>query len=166
MTRALRVRLFQLLALYAPGASSTRVWLHRRRGVSIGTGVFIGTDVILETDRPELISIGDGAIISMRATVIAHFRGKTPAERGDRGDPFSVRIEESAFVGPGAIVLDGVRIGRGAVVTAGSVVNSSVPDMTMVQGNPARPVARCGVPLTEDVEMSEFLRKLEPLRRR
>src|SRR5438034_367508 len=51
------IRLLQVIALYVPGATTTRVWLHRKRGVTIGQRVFIGTDAILETARPELISI-------------------------------------------------------------------------------------------------------------
>ena len=142
-----------------------RVILHRLRGVEIGAGTFIGTSVILETSRPELISIGSDCTISMRATVIAHFRGKTAAERGTGGERHSVKIEDRAFVGPGAIILEGVTIGEGAVVTAGSVVSSSVPAATMVQGNPARPIARCRIPLLEDTRWSEFLRNLEPIRK-
>jgi len=52
-------RLLQVIALYAPGAQSTRVWLHRMRGVTIGYGVFIGMDALIETSSPELIEIGD-----------------------------------------------------------------------------------------------------------
>ena len=40
-------------------------------------------------------------------------------------------IEDEAFIGPGAIVLPTVTIGRGAVVTAGSVVSSSVPPINV-----------------------------------
>jgi serine acetyltransferase len=50
------------------------------------------------------------------------------------------------------------------VVTAGSVVTSSVPPLTMVQGNPARPVARCGIPLSLRTPPGEFYRRLQPLR--
>jgi acetyltransferase-like isoleucine patch superfamily enzyme len=160
----LRIRLLQLLALYAPGAQSLRVWLHRARGVRIGRNVFIGTDAILETDRPELISIGDDVTISIRTTIIAHFRGKTAAERGEPGAKYSVEIHDDVFIGPGVIVLEGVTIGRGAVVAAGSVVSSSVAPMTMVQGNPARPVAKVGVPLLDRTSWSEFFRNVMPLR--
>ena len=40
MLTGLKNRLLQFLALYAPGAASTRVWLHRMRGVSIGRTKF------------------------------------------------------------------------------------------------------------------------------
>jgi acetyltransferase-like isoleucine patch superfamily enzyme len=163
MLRGALIRGLQVIALWAPGASSLRVWLHRMRGVTIGERVFIGSDVILETMRPDLICIGNDVTISMRATVIAHFRGGTPAERGEAR--YSVEIGDEAFIGPGVIVLEGVTIGRGAVVTAGSVVTSSVAPMTMVRGNPATPVARLEQPLLESTPMKRFLRGMRPIRR-
>ncbi|MGB9145330.1 MAG: acyltransferase [Acidobacteriaceae bacterium] len=145
-------RILQILARTLPGARSLRVFLHRARGVKVGKGVWIGYDVVLDTARPELIVIEDGVAISMRALVIAHFK----EQRG-------VRIEREAFIGPGAIILPGISIGRGAVVKAGSVVSQSVPPMTVVQGNPAVPVARCGIPFRQDVSLKLFSRHLQPL---
>ena len=145
-------RFLQLLARILPGAETVRVMLHRARGVRIGKKVWIGYDVILETSRPYLITIEDGVSISMRVTVIAHFKEL-------RG----VKIEREAFVGPGVIILPNVVIGRGAVVTAGAVVTQSVPPMTVVQGNPAIPVARCGIPLGDEVTFKEFSGRLKPL---
>jgi acetyltransferase-like isoleucine patch superfamily enzyme len=162
--KALLIRLLQVVALYVPGAMSVRVRLHRLRGVRIGSDVFIGADALLETARPDLIWIGDRVVIGIRSTVIAHFRGVTPAERGDPSSPFSVRFENDVFLGPGTIVLPGVTLGEGSVVAAGSVVTASVDPLTLVQGNPARPVARCGVPLGISTSPAEFARRLRPIR--
>ena len=74
-----------------------------------------------------------------------------------------VVIEEDATVGPGAIILPNVTIGHGAIVTAGSVVTKSVPPKTMVQGNPARPIATVEVPLGLDVSVKEFAKGLRSL---
>jgi serine acetyltransferase len=145
-------RLFQLLARILPGGETVRIMLHRARGVHIGRNVFISEDVLLETARPDLITIEDRVSIGIRTIIIAHFR---ECNEG-------VRIESDAFVGPGVIILPNVVIGRGAVVAAGSVVTRSVPPMTVVQGNPAVPVARCGVPLGPDVTQKEFSRRLRP----
>ena len=153
MLRAIKVRLLQVLALYVPGAWSIRVWLHRWRGMRVGHDVFIGTDAMIETEHPERVWIGSRVTIGARCTIIAHFRG---ARSG-------VTIEDDVFIGPGAIILPGVIIRRGAVVSAGSVVTSAVPEMTVVQGNPARAVARCGIPLSSRTPASEFYRKLRPL---
>ena len=47
-------------------------------------------------------------------------------------------IEDDAWIGVGTIILDGVRIGNGAVVGAGAVVNDDIPDETIAAGVPAR----------------------------
>jgi acetyltransferase-like isoleucine patch superfamily enzyme len=153
--RQAKDRILQLIAFHAPGAKSLRVRLHRWRGVNIGQGVWIGYQALLDTSHPHLISIGNNVIISIRAMLIAHFRG-----------PQGITVEDDAFIGPGAIILPNVTIGRGAVVTAGSVVSSSVGPMTVVQGNPARPIATCGVTLGEKTNMEQFLRSLRPLKQR
>jgi len=49
-----------------------------------------------------------------------------------------VHIEDDADLGVGAIVLPGVRVGRGAQVGAGAVVTRDVPPYAVVAGNPAR----------------------------
>jgi acetyltransferase-like isoleucine patch superfamily enzyme len=146
-------RFLQMLTMMLPGGQSLRVSLHRARGVSIGRNVWISYNVILETGFPQLISIDDDAFIGVGVIVIAHFK---ESRRG-------VRIGKRAFIGPGVIILPDVEIGDGAVVTAGSVVTSSVPAMTLVQGNPAAPIAKCGVPLWPDTPLKEFSKRLKPI---
>lgn len=153
--RGLFNRILQELARVLPGAQSARVTLHRARGVSIGKNVWIGYDVVLDTSRPSLITLEDGCVINLRVTILAHFREST-----------GVRIERDAFVGAGALILPGVVVGHGAVVAAGSVVTRSVPPFTMVQGNPAAPVARCGIPLGSAATLRDFTRSLRPLNSR
>jgi acetyltransferase-like isoleucine patch superfamily enzyme len=131
-----------------------RVLLNRWRGVNIGKDVWIGYDTIIETSCPHLVTIRDGAQIGIRVMIIAH-------NREQKG----VVIEEDAAIGAGVIVLPNVTIGRGAIVTAGSVVTKSVPPKTMVQGNPAQPIAIVEVPLTLNVPMKEFAKGLRPIRR-
>jgi acetyltransferase-like isoleucine patch superfamily enzyme len=151
---SLRNRILQYLARNVPGALSLRPRLHRWRGVNMGNNVWIGYDAIIETSYPHLVTIKDGATIGIRALIIAHFRGR---EKG-------VVIEEDAFLGPGVIILPNVVVGHGSVVTAGSVVTSSVPAMTVVQGNPAKPIARVGKPPKMDVSFQEFAATLRPLK--
>jgi len=124
--------------------------LHRWRGVKIGSGVWIGYDAIIETSFPDLVTIESGVTISTGVIITAHFH----EQRG-------VTIEENVFIGPGAIIMPNVTIGQGAVVTAGTVVSRSVPAMTMVQGNPAKVIAKLGIPLTTDISLKEFLKHLK-----
>jgi acetyltransferase-like isoleucine patch superfamily enzyme len=49
-------------------------------------------------------------------------------------------IGDHAWLGFGVVVLDGVRIGHGAVIGANAVVTSDIPDGAVAAGNPARVV--------------------------
>ncbi len=148
----LRNRLLQLLARIVPGATSLRVFLHRLRGVKIGEGIWIGCDAIIETSRPDLVTIGNRVVIGIRSNIFAHFH-----------ESEGVRIEDDVYIGPCAIILPNVTIGRGAVIAAGSVISVSVPPMTLVQGNPARSIAKCGTSLGLFTSGKEFLNSLKPL---
>lgn len=53
-------------------------------------------------------------------------------------ESLEVVIEDDVWIGAGAIVLPGSRIGRGAVIGAGSVVSGEVEPMTVAAGSPAR----------------------------
>jgi acetyltransferase-like isoleucine patch superfamily enzyme len=155
-------RLLQILARSMPGAFTFRVWAHRMRGVAMGKRVHVATDVLIETAYPHWVSVGNNVQLGARCMILAHMHTLPPPET-DEKDYVSVRIEDDVYIGPGAIILPNVRLGRGAVVTAGSVVSRSVPPMTMVRGNPAQPVARCGVPLTWDTPLKVFYQNLKPL---
>jgi len=153
--RGLLNRFLQFFTMVLPGGQNVRVMLHRARGVKIGKNVWISYNVVLETAYPQLITIDDDSFIGVGVIIIAHFK---ESRRG-------VRVGKEVFIGPGVIILPNVEIGDGAVVTAGSVVTSSVPAMTVVQGNPAVPIANCGVPLWPDTPLREFSRRLKPISR-
>jgi|GraSoiStandDraft_51_1057287.scaffolds.fasta_scaffold228102_2 acetyltransferase-like isoleucine patch superfamily enzyme len=143
-------RFLQRLAMSLPGGKSIRVALNRLRGVQIGKDVWIGPEALIETAYPHMVTIGDRVLIGVRTTILAHFR-----------EVMGVRIKDDVYIGACAVILPGVTIGEGAVVSAGSVVTTSVPPMTLVQGNPAKRVAVCGVPLGFKTSRAEFVRRLK-----
>lgn len=51
-------------------------------------------------------------------------------------------IEEYAFVGLNSVILPGVRIGKGAIIGAGSVVTKDIPPYTIAAGVPAKPIKK------------------------
>jgi acetyltransferase-like isoleucine patch superfamily enzyme len=154
--RRLENRLLGVVARLTPGATNVRPWLHRRRGVKILDSVFIGEDVIIETEYPECVEIQDCVSISMRAIIIAHTRG-----------PGKVILEKKCFIGPNAVICCSaghtLTVGEGAVVSAGSVITHSVRAHTMVAPAPTRAVATLEVPFTNDVGMDQFLSGMKPL---
>jgi acetyltransferase-like isoleucine patch superfamily enzyme len=103
----------------------------------------------------EHIQIGRRVIVSYNVTIAdSDFHPIDPKQRkqdaiasapgGDRSQRPAlitrpVIIEDDVRIGIGAIVLKGVRIGKGAFIGAGSVVVSDVPAGSIVAGNPARP---------------------------
>ena len=58
------------------------------------------------------------------------------------GNASRIIIEDDVWIGANAIVLPGVRIGKGAIIGAGSVVNCDIPAMSIATGNPAIVVRR------------------------
>ena len=50
----------------------------------------------------------------------------------------SIIIEEDVWIGSNVVVLSGIKIGRGAVIGAGSVVTKDVKPYSVIAGNPAR----------------------------
>jgi acetyltransferase-like isoleucine patch superfamily enzyme len=127
------------MAMFAPH-STLRVILHRARGVRIGKGVLIGFNVNIDNVYPDLITISDGVALAGGNLLLAH--SKPPEHFAGVVESFAapVTIEKNAWIGIGAIVLPGVTIGEGSIVSAGSVVTREVPPRYLVAGNPARHV--------------------------
>jgi acetyltransferase-like isoleucine patch superfamily enzyme len=142
--------------------------LHRGRGVKIGRRTWIGFDTLIEPSYPARVEIGEAVAIRHPRDDPRALRAPWSEQREcnwrDRRQG-SVRIEDDAFIGPGVIIMPNVTIGHGAVVASGSVVTRSVAPLTMVQGNPAQTIARCGVPLGLDTPIKEFYQQLTPIER-
>lgn len=63
-------------------------------------------------------------------------------KRRPRVEGRPVVIEDDVWIGYNATILKGVRVGTGAVIAPGALVNRDVPPGAHVAGNPARPVER------------------------
>ena len=109
------------------------------QGLELGERTFIARGVYLDPGHPWLISIGDETGLSPGVVVMVHdasmrrHMGFTRIAR--------VAIGKRVFVGAGAIILPGSRIGDDSIVGAGAVVRGDVPPSSMVVGNPAKVVA-------------------------
>ena len=149
-------RILHLACRFGPGGYTLRPFLHRLRGVRIGKNVWIGDDVYLDNEFPECIELHDGAMIELRATVIAHTHGAG-----------KVIIGKNAFVGAGSMIVAAAKhtivIGEGAVVVASSLVNRNIPPYTLYGSDNARPLARITKPFTATTSYEEFIATLRPL---
>ncbi len=87
------------------------------------------------------LSIGKGVRIASHVVIIpaSHIPGDDETPLYQRGvTALGIEIGDYTWLGTGARILDGVKIGRHAIVGAGSVVRSDVPDFVTVAGVPAR----------------------------
>jgi tetrahydrodipicolinate N-succinyltransferase len=128
--------------------------------VVIGRNVWISQQVYLDELYPEAISIGDNSTIGLRSSIIAHLHW---GRRRDSGGYKPVVIEADVFIGPHTVILPGVRVGRGSVIKAGSVLTRSVPPGVMWGCGEGRFLARVGTPLTPQHSYEDFCRNLKPM---
>ncbi len=125
-------------------------------GIRIGARSLIGEACILRGQGG--ITIGDDVFLAPLVQMLAvnHVYHDTSRPISLQGITCQgITVEDGAWIGGGAIILDGVRIGKNAVVGAGAVVTRDVPDYCVAVGNPARivrdlrsqPVAPAKVPV-------------------
>ncbi len=109
--------------------------------VSISDGVSIWYGAVVRGDL-ERIEIGAGTNIQDGAILHGDPGHPTILEShvtvGHRAVIHSAYIETGCLIGIGAIVLDGVRVGRGSIIGAGCVVTKDVPPHSLMVGVPAK----------------------------
>lgn len=132
--------------------------------VEIGEGVSIWGNCLIETGASGSITVGAGTRIHRGCQLVSYlapirigrdvglaqncalysynhgFAPGTPVSQQPLQTRGPIVVEDHAWLGVGVIVLDGVRIGRGAVIGAGAVVTRDIPDGAVAFGVPARVV--------------------------
>jgi len=129
--------------------------------VFIGDNVQLRSGVILQP-RTNTISIGDNSGISPYVCIYGkvvigkyamigphvmiaggnHVFNKTdvPMILQKKSQNLGILIEDDVWIGANAVIMDGVTIGSGAIVGAGSVVTKDVEPYDVVVGNPAKKI--------------------------
>jgi acetyltransferase-like isoleucine patch superfamily enzyme len=115
----------------------------------IGKQCHLGKEVFL--DLRDKIIIEDRVTVSMRVTILTHTDvGNSPLRESifpPRHAPVVVR--RGAYIGAGAVILQGVTIGECAVVGAGAVVVENIPAHVVAVGVPARVVGSFHIGMEE-----------------
>lgn len=95
--------------------------------------------------NPSLISIGNNVTICANVKFYEHdivhrMWNYDPSYTGPRVQQYEGQIEigDNTVIGGSSIILYNVNIGKNVLVAAGSVVTKSVPDFSIVAGNPAK----------------------------
>jgi putative colanic acid biosynthesis acetyltransferase WcaF len=115
-----------------------RVELLWPMGLKLGNGVAVGW--FAELDARGGIEVGDNTNISSHVKIIT---GSHDVDDPDYTADFRpVKIGSHCWIGTGAIVLQGVTIGDGAVVAAGAVVTKNIPPYEIWGGCPGKKNSR------------------------
>ena len=131
-----------LLELFGKGGDS--VWMQPPffcdygANIELGERVFFNFNcIVLDVCR---VRIGDFTLFGPAVQIYTPMHPLDAAQRRREEFGKPVDIGSDVWVGGGAIILPGVRIGSRAVIGAGSVVTRDVPDGVFAAGNPCRVV--------------------------
>ena len=122
-------------------------------GAIINIGAVIGEGTMIDM----------GAVLGGRATVGSHCHVGAGAVLAGVIEPASatpVIVEDDVLIGVNAVVIEGVHIGRGAVVAAGAIVTQDVPENAVVAGCPARVVKMKDEKTTMKTALEDALRTI------
>nr|WP_202926407.1 DapH/DapD/GlmU-related protein [Bacillus subtilis] len=105
-----------------------RTFLRMKVGKQTSFALMVMPDIMF----PEKILVGTNTIIGYNTTILAHEYLIHEYRIG------TVLIGDEVMIGANTTILPGVKIGDGAVVSAGTLVHKDVPDGAFVGGNPMR----------------------------
>ncbi|MBH0230922.1 acyltransferase [Halobacillus yeomjeoni] len=118
------------LARYTPYLGMKN-WLYRTfLKMDVGDKTAFALMVMLDVMYPERIKVGRNSVIGYNTTILAHEYLIQEYRLGD------VRIGDEVMIGANTTILPGVKIGDGAIVSAGTLVHKDVPAGAFVGGNP------------------------------
>jgi maltose O-acetyltransferase len=126
------------------GAGGDTVWMQPPFFCDYGTNIFLGERVFFNFNCVVLdvckVTIGDYTLFGPAVQVYTPVHPMNAALRRQQEFGKPITIGSDVWVGGGAIICPGVRIGSRSVIGAGSVVTRDVPDDVFAAGNPCRVV--------------------------
>jgi len=133
--------------------------------LNMGDNIWIGHYCLLDASNG--LDIGKGVQTGSHVSIYTHsshisvrLLGESYLSSDDRIGYINgaISIGEYTFIGDSSIIFPGVNIGRGCLIKAGSVVNSSIPDFSIVSGSPAK-VVGCVTDLDKKFFDNEMVKK-------
>lgn len=113
------------------------------KNTHLGDNVYANFNLTLVDDTD--IYIGDNVMIGPNVIIDTGTHPINPELRRKQAQyNISVVIEENVWIGGGAIILPGVRIGKNSVIGAGSVVTKDIPENVVAVGNPCKVMREIG----------------------
>lgn len=117
---------------------TTQIW-SPHKDVHFGNKVQFGRNCIIQCD----VSFGNYILVASNVSFVGkddHTFNNIGLKIWDspRGDKFKTIVEDDVWIGHGAIIIAGVKIGTGSIIAAGSVVTKNVAAYSIVGGNPAK----------------------------
>lgn len=129
-----------LLKLFGTGGDS--VWMQPPFYCDYGANIHLGTRVYFNFNCIVLdvceVHIGDYTLFGPGVQILTPLHPLDAASRRERENGKPVTIGSDVWVGGGALILAGVRIGNRSVIGAGSVVTRDIPEGVLAAGNPCR----------------------------
>lgn len=138
------------LASYHPNYQIRNLFF-KTTGVKIGKDTFINIGVIIIDDRfskdveikiGERVAISPGVIIISSSAPNKSILNKNNYVQNNLIKTQDITIEDDVWIGAGAILLPGIKIGKESIIGAGSVVTENVPERSIVVGIPAKVIRR------------------------
>ena len=114
--------------------------------------------------------IGEGSMVDMNAVIGARgilgknvHLGACAVVAGVLEPPSATPVitEDDVLIGANSVILEGVRVGKGSVVAAGSVVTKDVPPGVVVAGSPAKIIKSKDEKTADKTKLMDDLRKLD-----
>lgn len=141
---------------------SFRTVLQSLRGVRFidPKSVFLGEDVFIDEVFPDRVKIGRNVMITEGVMIFTHLYD--PAYSQHAMEVKDVVIEDDVFIGARSLILNGVKVGKGAVVGAASVVTKDIKPYAIVAGSPAREVGNRGSLSANELRSMGALRRQIP----
>lgn len=126
--------------------NSLRCFALRRIGVRLGRDIYIGEGLTLAADfgkEKNLIIVDRVAFAPNVQLILSAHPNNSRLKKYLKEYPFideqgMIRIGHDVWIGMGAIIMPGIKIGNFAIIGSGAVVTKDVPANTVVVGNPAR----------------------------